>query len=448
MDTRDFCRNTAAPLPAADSRSSSPSLLQDFGSLASNISDDESTIPYLDTASPIPAADSRSSSPALLQDFGSLASNISDDESSISYLDTAAPIPPADSRSSSPSLLQDYVSLASNSVENNSLQLTSSGTSQDLTGIEASASMPSSCYTQPNSLDTTVSTTIEKTIRRRKANKWISTFQIMEPPGGTIQGESRDSCFVTDAKSVKSIDCMLKRFFELYNKHAKVMRQNNIGVCYVLGGRYVSHPKINLIAGILVMETAQMCETPRFDCHLLIEKTRPTITPSYGECHKIYIGHAYPIHTTDVSCIGGNALRPLLAKWVEPEKSFFQSLHWIIPPSSEIMHKLNPKEAELRDEEAYMDFIELISEMKNVLLRSHRRSLNQMKSELNASSPNSQQKTETNKTMFEFVHITKGSEHPVEAHHWYTMQIPLDSNGQINKRAYRAVTAIKKKGGV
>lgn len=289
-------------------------------------------------------------------------------------------------------------------------------------------------------LDTTESSMKETIIRTRTSSKWICNFQIMNPTkemicqGATCATGSSD---VTREASVEAVDQHLKEFFLSHYNNAKNLR-NNIGeVLFCLGGRYICHPKDNIIIGIVVLETRN-CTNPRFNCHLLVEKSSPDTPPCYKGHHKTYIGHAYPIHTTDPSCISGNSLRPLLNNWVDDE--FFDSLHWIIPPSSFRMRKVSPSVADIKDEEALLDFKSLIREMKSVVLISHREYLNQSKKI--HSSP---AKDEGNRSMMEFLQISKGEEYSVKAHHWQV--IPLNADGTMNDVAYSSVISIKQGGG-
>lgn len=298
-------------------------------------------------------------------------------------------------------------------------------------------------------LDTTVSATKEAKIRTRTSSKWICNFQIMNPTKEMIsQGATcATGCFdVTRKASVEAVDQHLKNFFLSHYNNAKNLNNNTSEVLFCLGGRYICHPKYNIVIGIVVLET-RTCKNPGFSCHLLVEKSSPDTPPCYKGHHKTYIGHAYPIHTTDISCIGGNSLRPLLKNWVN--EKFFDSLHWVIPPSFS-MRKINLSEADIRDEEALQGFIELIKEMKD-MLKTDRESLDQnqtdsvRKSQKTRSSP---AKGKENRSMMEFLQIIKGKEYSVKAHHWQVIEVPLKSNGKIDNVAYRSVTSIKKKGGV
>lgn len=299
-------------------------------------------------------------------------------------------------------------------------------------------------------LDTTVSATKEAKIRTRTSSKWICIFQIMNPTKEMICQSATcatGSFDVTRKASVEAVDQHLKNFFLSRYNNAKNLNNNTSEVLYCLGGRYICHPKDNIIIGIVVLET-RTCKNPGFNCHLLVEKSSPDTPPCYKGYHKTLIGHAYPIHTTDISCIGGNSLRALLKNWVN--EKFFDSLHWVIPPSSSSMRKINPSEADIRDEEALQGFIELIKEMKD-MLKTYRESLDQnqtdsvRKSQKTRSSP---AKGKENRSMMEFLQIIKGKEYSVKAHHWQVIEVPLKSNGKIDNVAYRSVTSIKEKGGV
>lgn len=299
-------------------------------------------------------------------------------------------------------------------------------------------------------LDTTVSATKEAKIRTRTSSKWICTFQIMNPTkemicqGATCATGSSD---VTREASVDAIDAHLKEFFLSHNNNAKNLNNNTSEVLYCLGGRYMCHPKDNIIIGIVVLET-RTCNNPGFNCHLLVEKSSPDTPPCYEGHHKTYIGPAYPIHITDPSGIGGNSLRPLLKNWVN--EKFFDSLHWVIPPSPSSMRKINPSEADIRDKVKLQGFIELIKEMKD-MLKKDRESLDQnqtdsvRKRKKTRSSP---AKGKESRSMMEFLPIIKGKEYPVKADHWQVIEIPLNANDRIDNVAYRSVTSIKERGGV
>ncbi|XP_068250057.1 uncharacterized protein [Palaemon carinicauda] len=288
----------------------------------------------------------------------------------------------------------------------------------------------------------------EATVRRRNTNSWICMFEIMGAL--EMQGRERGTVENMETSEIEKIDNYLKGFFQQYNENIKEMTKNNYKVIAALGGRYIYYAENKLVRGVLVVIGNVVVENLGLNSHLLSEKCSPSLPPVFKEFHNIHIGHAYPIHTEDVVCIGGNSLRSLLKNWVDTE--FYESLHWIIPPTTSKMHMERPKEAEAKKREDLRKNVALIKRMKECVLRNPRSTIDS--SPWMTSTPakiprrSSKKNQSQYNSMYEYMQVKPGQEYPVKSHHWQIIEIPLNEDGTVNDRAHRMADAIRQKGGV
>lgn len=292
--------------------------------------------------------------------------------------------------------------------------------------------------TQDN-LDTTESHTQDAKVRRRTTDKWICMFQITGALEFQSLGEA-DISEITEDSEIAKIDKFLKGFFQTYNDNIKGLTKHNFKVNQALGSRYIYHARNKVLKGVLVVVGGNsLVENLRLNSHLLLEKFSPTSPLLYGKYHNVYIGHAYPIHTTDVVCSGGNCLRDLLKNWVD--EKFYESLHWIIPSTSDQMRLMSPSSAKAKEEEDLLRYKNLISEMEEAL-REPRPSLEK------PSMPSKRIPVSQSNSLFDYLDILPGQECSLHSHHWELIEVPLNSDNSVNDRVQRMVVKIKQKGGV
>ncbi|XP_064089690.1 uncharacterized protein LOC135203716 [Macrobrachium nipponense] len=299
-----------------------------------------------------------------------------------------------------------------------------------------------SVISSEDKLATTQSNKKEVQVRKRITDKWICMFQIIGALEFHIEGGA-ETFEVMDTSEIAKVDNYLKGFFGAYNENIKGMTKHNFKVNQVLGSQYIYHAKNNVLTGVLVVVGGNgLVENLRLNSHLLLEKSDPFSPLLYKDHHNVYIGHAYPIHTEDVVCTGGNCLRDLLIKWVN--KEFYERLHWIIPSTSTKMRLMSPKRAQAKEDEDLLLYKNLIKKMDEEVLRDFRKSLEE------TSTPRKKSQTIQPNSLYEYCNIQPGQECSVRSHHWqvFAVEVPLNRDNTVNDRAHRQVLAIRDKGGV